>query len=69
MRIIRFPNDDKVTISLTKREEKIIGMAMNICDQAYKRLEKVDLDAALETSFYDAVVALEDIYANNEVTL
>jgi len=68
MKIIPNPYDeDERIVSLTKAEMDIVVKAMELCEGAYKLLEKIDEDEALDSSFYDAFTALEDIYQNNEV--
>lgn len=68
MKLIEDPNDEnEVTISLTQEEQDAIAKALDICEEAFSKLEIIDKDAALESSFFDAIKGLEDIYQNNEV--
>lgn len=68
MKIITDPDDEnEIVISLTQEEEDAIAKALDICEEAFSKLEIIDKDAALESSFWDAIKGLEDIYQNNEV--
>lgn len=63
---VAYDHDDEPIISLTQEEEDSIVKAMEICQKAYETLKDIDGGVALESSFYDAFTALEDVYQNNE---
>lgn len=64
---LTYDHNEEPIINLTQEEEDAIAKALDICEEAFSKLETIDKDAALESSFWDALKGLEDIYQNNEV--